>query len=143
MNRDEKIIEFLKKVKFDPKKYTKQMLRDRQTDVDLTDIAQKIREKYHDFGLKNILSASLVLFDNETEVEQIMALFVARGIISPNELEGGARKSKRIDDAVAFIRKVKAGNFIDSKQPSIPTTEYLIDEAILELTKALGSNIES
>lgn len=107
MDPSKNIRKIIRKIKVDPKEHAERVLRDSQTKVDLTDIAQEIRRKYANFGLENILSAGLVLFDKQTDVDQVAAMFVAKGIIEPDFLDVGAQRLQRINDAVSLIKEFK------------------------------------
>lgn len=54
---------------------------DKPTTVRLTEVAKKLKEAHTPFyGLKNILSAGLVLFDKLTDTEQKAAIAEANGL---------------------------------------------------------------
>ncbi len=72
----------------------------RKTSVELTGLAQKIKNRYVHLGLKNLLSAGLVLFDKQTSSDKMTSLDVAFGLAKYDEFIVG---KGRID----LIRKLK------------------------------------
>lgn len=134
MDPSENIRKIIRKIKVDPKEHTERVLRDSQTKIDLTDIAQEIRGKYANFGLENILSAGLVLFEKQTEDDQVAAIFVAKGIIEPDFLDVGAQRLQRINDAVSLIKKFKKQLKIREKSSKV--IEMLKSHVLQELETA-------
>jgi len=57
----------------------------RKTSVDLTEIAQSVKDRYVHLGLKNILSAGLLLFDKEDEAGKLRALAEAHAVVAEAE----------------------------------------------------------
>ncbi len=51
-----------------------------KTTVNLTDIAQQIKNEFVHLGLGNILSAGLVLFSKQSAEDKLKAMAEARGI---------------------------------------------------------------
>lgn len=54
----------------------------RRTSVDLTKVAQKVKDEYIHLGLKNILSAGLVLFGKQSDKDKLKALAEANNVDS-------------------------------------------------------------
>ncbi len=79
----------------------------KRTSVDLSEFAQKIKERYLYLGLKNILSAGLVLFDLQAEKDKFKAIGVASEAIDPDTLTVGGQRLKGIERAIAFVEKAK------------------------------------
>ena len=75
-----------------------------KTSVDFTEVAQKLKEQYLYLGLKNILSAGLVLFDKQTGDDKLKAITVANGALDGKYLTTGkdriAKARVLLDDAI-------------------------------------------
>jgi len=82
-------------------------LKNKRTSVDLSEIAQKIKEKYIYLGLKNILSAGLILFDKQSQDDKLTAIGVASDAINPNQLTAGEQRLQKISNAISFTKEVK------------------------------------
>lgn len=68
----------------------------RRTSVDLTPLAQKIKDEYVHHGLKNILSAGLVLFHIQNDTDKLMSIDVANDTAKKKVLSTGKAKLCKI-----------------------------------------------
>ena len=75
-----------------------------KTSVDFTEVAQKLKEQYLYLGLKNILSAGLVLFDKQTGDDKLKAITVANGALDAAYL---TNPKPRIEKALALIKEIR------------------------------------
>ncbi len=98
-----------------PVKIIDMLQKKRTTSVELTPIAQEIKDQYVYLGLKNILSASLLLFSKHSLLDQISAIKVACGRESPDDLEVGKSITEKIKKVVSVIKEVR--HDFDGRQP--------------------------
>ena len=68
----------------------------KRTSVDLTERAERIKQKHQHLGLKNILSAGLVLFDAQTDAEKLQALADAHTVVDDAAMQSRGRKQRRL-----------------------------------------------
>lgn len=66
----------------------------RKTSVDLTDIGQAIKNQYVHLGLKNILSAGLLLFGEQSSDGKLNAIAMANGATVNDPAEGAANAAR-------------------------------------------------
>lgn len=66
----------------------------RKTSVDLTELAQVVKNQYVHLGLKNILSAGLLLFAEETGDGKLKAIAKANGATTDDPAETAATAAR-------------------------------------------------
>ncbi len=124
--------------------------KNKRTSVDLSEFAQKIKEKYIYLGLRNILSAGLVLFDKHSSEDRFIAMGVANDSINPEQLTAGESRLHRIKKAVSVIKEIKL-KFDGSEQIRLDTQRFcnelldiLREPSLTEDTKStVSSSAES
>jgi len=133
------------------------MPRKNPTSVTLNESVQKIKDELAPvFGLKNILSAGLFLFDRQTDIDKFIAIKVARGDIAPEQLTAGEQRLQKISNAISIIKEIKNSkrispnvrNFCDKlldilKEPSlVKDTKSTLSSDLETTRRALRGMIE-
>jgi len=82
-----------------------------RTSVDLTDAAQQVKEAFGYLGLKNILSAGLILFAKQSADGKLAAIAAAvnQKPIKPIETKAKHSKSKSLKAAINIIKEHVGG----------------------------------
>ncbi len=115
-------------------------MKNKWTSVDLTAVAQKIKEQYLYLGLKNILSTGLVLFDLQSDVDKLKGVRVANGDLDLTGLVVGQERSDRIVTAINVITNVKQ-EFNGHEQESLNVKKFcdelldILDESVVDSIK--------
>ena len=102
-----------------------------KTSVDFTEVAQKLKEQHLYLGLKNILSAGLVLFDKQIGDDKLKAIKIANGKLDSASL---VNTKPYVEKALDLIRDIDK----DFGQDAQPQCDLDVGWFCAELRKILS-----
>jgi len=119
------------------------MPRKNPTSVTLNESVQKIKDELAPiYGLKNLLSAGLVLFVKQTDIDKLIAIKVANEDISPEQLTVGEDRYKRIKKTIELIKEVKI-KFDGSEQVPLDNTWFFNEIISILYEPAISEDFDS